>query len=490
MAGLLTKIKRAINPPTPSARPAGRRHYEAARPDRVLDNHYAYAAGGPAADLVSADFRILRNRMRFEIRNNCYASGMSEAFANDIVGDGPTVVFDAGIEKLENDFAAWVETCDWLGYQDLGGMLRLAVKGLLDSGEAFFVRQIDGADTRLMAVDPERIDTPVGMVANQNIRDGIEFDNDGRVKGYYIANYHPANPIHGFLGQHKFVAADRVLHLFRVDRPGQHRGIPWLAPSIGPLAMLRSWKRATLKAAQRAANLALIMHTTAKELMDNEDYEPPTTFDEIEIPEDAMFTLPEGWEASQLKPEHPAASYEMFVADLLAEIGRPINMPLCITSGNASKYNFASGRLDSLPYRRQITIVRGLIHDRVLRPLTRERVRLLRLDPGLLDDPAQPLPCQWLWSDRSYDDQVKEANAAKTRLETLQSNLAIEIARTGNDHRKVIAQAGAIEKLKKKAGLTPPAAPKPAAPPKPPAPDDKNEPSQKDSKKEPAANAQ
>jgi capsid protein len=28
------------------------------------------------------------------------------------------------------------------------------------------------------------------------------------------------------------VPAERVLHIYRVDRPGQVRGVPWLAPAI------------------------------------------------------------------------------------------------------------------------------------------------------------------------------------------------------------------------------------------------------------------
>ncbi|MBN1435670.1 MAG: hypothetical protein JW936_01220, partial [Sedimentisphaerales bacterium] len=122
-------------------------------------------------------------------------------------------------------------------------------------------------------------------------------------------------------------------------------------------------------------------------------------------------------------------------------------------------------RGDSLPYRRQIEVIRGMIEDRLLRPITRERLRLLRLDPALMDDPTAQLPYQILWSDRGYDDQYKEANAAKIKLETNTTNLAIECAKDGRDYRKVIEQSGKIKKLMKKHGLIeqppkPPAAPK------------------------------
>ncbi|MBN1437496.1 MAG: phage portal protein [Sedimentisphaerales bacterium] len=351
MAGLFKRIANAFSaaPKTPGKRSIIKRYYEAAHPDRDLTNHFKYAAGGSAASLVSADFRTLRKLCEYEVRNNSYAAGIVQTLANDVVGNGPKWLFDDGMESLEADFANWAENCDWLGYQDLGGLLRQAVIGLCQADGAFFGKQYEGPELKLMAIDPVRVDSPSTNIKTGLI-DGIEFLKNGRRLGYYVNNSHPASLISEGLENYKFYTQDRIYHLFRIDRPGQHRGIPWLAPAIGLFALLRDFTRSTVKAAKRAAALSVIMNTNDPQLVGDaiadDDYEPPATFDEIEIPEDSMLSLPEGYGVTQFKAEHPATTYEMFKAEILAEIGRCLNMPLNITSGNCSKYNFASGRLD------------------------------------------------------------------------------------------------------------------------------------------------
>ena len=55
----------------------------------------------------------------------------------------------------------------------------------------------------------------------------------GRRVAYWLFSYHPGgvlilNPRGGIVSQP--VPADQIMHVYRVLRPGQVRGVPWLAP--------------------------------------------------------------------------------------------------------------------------------------------------------------------------------------------------------------------------------------------------------------------
>jgi capsid protein len=65
--------------------------------------------------------------------------------------------------------------------------------------------------------------------------EGVQFDELGRRVAYRLFSYHPGgvlilNPRGGIVSQP--VPADQIMHVYRVVRPGQVRGVPWLAPMM------------------------------------------------------------------------------------------------------------------------------------------------------------------------------------------------------------------------------------------------------------------
>ena len=72
----------------------------------------------------------------------------------------------------------------------------------------------------------------MGLV-NGHVMEGVQFDEMGRRVAYWLFSYHPGgvlilNPRGGIVSQP--VPADQIMHVYRVLRPGQVRGVPWLAP--------------------------------------------------------------------------------------------------------------------------------------------------------------------------------------------------------------------------------------------------------------------
>jgi len=82
----------------------------------------------------------------------------------------------------------------------------------------------------------------------------------------------------------------------------------------------------------------------------DEEAEVPDPMTTTEIRRKMMTTLPNGFTASQLKSEHPNATYQEFLRAQIAESARPKSMPLIKAMCDASNSNFASGKLDNITY--------------------------------------------------------------------------------------------------------------------------------------------
>src|SRR6185295_15864238 len=95
--------------------------------------------------------------------------------------------------------------------------------------------------------------------------DGIRYDSKGNPTQYDLLKFHPG-------GEGEFaifyqnqipqvLSAADVLHWFRVERPGQRRGIPDITPSLPNFNQLRRYSLAVLSAAELCASFAAIIKT-------------------------------------------------------------------------------------------------------------------------------------------------------------------------------------------------------------------------------------
>lgn len=440
-----------------------KRSYDAAAVNRHTTKHFLDADGRDADSLIREALPTLRNRARYEVRNNSYAKGIVETKANDMIGTGPRLQVQTGgpdmDRRIEDEFAAWCLACDAGGKMTFADILRLTGSLQQDeSGESFIVmtnapRQAQWTKARaqvrlqLQAIEPDRVTTPWGMlgaigVDTEKIRNGVEVDEKGRPVAYYILKKHPGSTSLfgglGMTGEYDKVPAEYVIHLYRQDRPGQTRGVPWLTPSIPLFAYLRRYTLATVSAAEEAANISAVLETEGE----GDEDDKLETMDEVEIARNAMLTLPYGSKMSQFKPEQPSSNYKDFKYELLNEIARALNMPFNVAAGNSSGYNYASGRLDWQVYFRAIKTTQGWIERTTCRRVFGAWLREAILTPGMGMEAVNPdrITVQWFWPGQEHVDPVKEAVAQDKHLKNLTTNLAIEYARQGRDWEREIRQ--------------------------------------------------
>lgn len=426
------------------------------------------------ADALSADAansptvrHTLRKRARYEYFNNSYCNGILQTIANDMVGWGPTLLMKIPGEASE-EVNELVETqfLRWAIAIRLARKLRTIVISKKRDGEAIGQYQINPllktpVKLTLGLIEADQMATPNLWGWDPKAVDGIRFDDYGNPIEYHFLKYHPGSPL--AINDYDRLDASKVLHWFREDRAGQHRGIPEITPSLNLFAMLRRYTLAAVQAAELQAELSAILTGGPA----NEDETPgegedkDSSFDLLEIVRGMLMTTPAGTDLKQLEPGHPVATYPEFKRELLNEISRCLNIPFNIAACNSSEYNYASGRLDHQTYWRSLAVEQDDCENEVLEPLFAEWVELAKYKwPAIMvayDEILDPDNHEWMWPGTEHVDPEKESVSQDMDLRNHTLSYKRVYARQGLFWKRELQQKAEEERFLKEQGLAVPA---------------------------------
>jgi lambda family phage portal protein len=449
--------------------------FDSAQTNNDNKNHWLMADGLSAVAAASpAVRRTLRNRSRYEVANNSYASGIIDTIAIDCVGTGPQLQMTGA--KVSDDDKKFIETEFWQWMQAIGLVEKLRCIRATRSidGEVFGMvttnEQIPSRvklDLRLLEAEQVAASS-MSTMSDPNTVDGIRFDDFGNPLSYEVLKEHPGGNAFGSFGASMTVPAAQMLHFFVPKRPGQRRGIPSLTPALPLFAQLRRWTLAVLAAAETAANYASVLETAMP--ADGEAAQA-TPFETVPIERNTQVVLPEGWHMNQFKPEQPVSTYEAFKHAILDEICRAELIPANLGRGNSSQFNFSSAKLDGTPYKRVVEVDRERIETQGLERLffmwRREAVLIEGYLPQSLRTLQTDWSHNWMWPGVETGNPKDEAPAATERMNNGTSSLAHESAILGRDWQETAdARARQAEYLRGKGLPVPweqPAAPAAAA---------------------------
>lgn len=216
------------------------RSYDGAMGGRRTQNWAANNASANAS--IKGPLPLLRARSRDLMRNTWWGARIQSVYGSHAVGAGVTPVFKTGNKTLDRRAAAawreWGAACDAEGQLDINGLINLATKCVIESGEVLArMRVSNRRDLRvpleLQLLEPDHLDPSRDRFGpDKFVFDGIEYDKSGKRAAYWIWPVHPGE--RGIVVRFPSVsvpAAD-MLHMYRKDRIGQGRGVPWLAPVL------------------------------------------------------------------------------------------------------------------------------------------------------------------------------------------------------------------------------------------------------------------
>lgn len=500
---MLGRIKSAIfggpSPVVPARAPIRhsppRQSFDAAKTTADNANHWAAADGlGPNA-ATSPDVRAkLRNRSRYERENNPYITGLIEYRAAETIGRGPRLQLALPTSWLDPDFQREVEAdpnrkpdpaheieLRWQEWSEQIGLvddLLLADEVDTTDGEVFIVAFTnpvlspmgDSPTLDVKLYEAEQCYNPNASPSDRLQQDGIEFDRYGNPVAYHFLNAHPGEQNWSMDYSSERILADRVFHFFKRRRPSAAHGIPAMTASLPLGSRMRRYTEATLAAAEIQALIAAVLtneHATGP----GEESDPgPEAMDTINFARAQLLTLFAGQDVKTLTPSQPIPSYKEFKGEILTECGRSIGAPRNVSTGSSAEYNYSSGRLDQLGFQRSIKIRRDRFRRVVLDRLFRLWFEEALLIPGYLPSDLPPVRSwswSWGWDGFASIDPVKDATAAKIRIEAGISTKQRECGDMGEDWEEVAEQRAREQRKDRELGIVETAKPNPMQAPAP-----------------------
>lgn len=287
---------------------------------------------------------------------------------------------DAWQRNTEKEFSLWADNrqaCDATGLNDFYELQQLALMSWLQSGDVFCLFKggaktaINPYDLCLHLIEADRIATPtawkavnVRMTEGKNpdtkneIHDGVEVDDTGRVVAYHIRNTYPFETTTKTTDWTRIDAVSKktgmpnILHIVETERPDQYRGVSYLAQVIEPLLQIRRYTETEITAAMIESCFAGFIKTEARtdEMPMNETGEPepyePSNPDEFNFGPGEYNVLKPGEDIEFTDPKRPANGFSAFTRAIAEQVGAALEIPadLLLKAFNAS-YSASRGAL-------------------------------------------------------------------------------------------------------------------------------------------------
>jgi len=468
MAGVLGRVRDFFFGAPPPARSTERRsHYDAAKTTDENKRHWAEADSLTGSSALTPGVRAtLRDRARYEARNNSFLAGCVRTLVNDTVGRGPRLQMltpDAGLNRAVEDlWRLWAAAADWgLNVRIMAGVRYVA-------GECFALpfdskrmeRLGQPVTLGMKLIEPDQVADPLSSyLARKNGDDGVECDENGEVSAYKILKAHPGDLRMAWVGlEADRVPAESVVHWFQPERPNQLRGVTPLAPALPIFGQLRRFTTATLTAAEVAAMLAGVLELPDSQMgtSDGDDAAQFETMDTIQLVRGMLLTVPGGGKVTQFKPEQPTTNYDTFVRAKLKEAGRCINVPYGRMAGDYTSHTYSGGRLEEELYWGDREIERDSFRAKVLDPWF-----FMWLDFARFALPALAafrgkwweLKHAWQYDARPTSDPVKDATGDELNLTNGTDTLADIAAREGLTEDELLDKRAATMQKFQERGL-------------------------------------
>lgn len=460
----------------------GTRWRGASRTLRSLQNWIA-PVGSATSDLPASEQRTLRARSRDASRNHMPARAALMRCRTSIVGTGlvcrPSVdhealgitaaeaaVYNAQLRMGWERYAENPLECDYEGTFDIYGLQGLALLSAMSSGDVFAItpmhRRPGGvSELKLQLVEADRISNPNDAADTPSCIDGIQFQ-DGMAVGCWVRSTHPGDRIDARMPSWRYYPAfgeqtgrRRVIQVWNdKERPGQVRGVPFLAPVLEPLKQLERFSGAELMAAVLSAMLTVFIERDAETETD-ENGNPIPVFagadpeggGAIALGNGAIVDLAPGEKANTVNPSRPNANFDPFFVAILKQIGAALELPLdvLLLQFNTS---YSAARAAMLEAWRMFLCRRWMLTTQFCQPVyglwLDEEVASGRIHLPGYGDPARRHAWSrslWIGPAKGSMDEEKEARAAKLRIENGTSNEAMETAASsGEDWSTVYGQ--------------------------------------------------
>lgn len=455
---------------------------------------WSVSQGSADSDSIP-DLPTLRAQSSDLVRNDPLATGAIASNVTAVVGAGVVPQSRVDYEFLgvsEETAAAWqrqaerifnnvASTTDFDSErkQTFWQMQGTVQRGKLERGDCFALRRMIRRPRKVLElavqlIESDRVATPIFSDLAKNIRAGIEMDADGAATHYHVMQQHPGEAITSVTRFTRLPAYDEfgdpvVLPIIPRLRPGQTRGIPYLAPVIEPLKQLGRYTEAELSAAVISGMFAVFVKTTAPVsplgpgipgMVGGKQMVPPGN-KLTRLQSGMIVDLAPNEEIQVADSSRPNTAFDAFITSILRQIGMALEIPYeVLTKAYTASYSAARAAIIDawLFFMKERAFLVESFCQPVWNWAITEAISAGLLEaPGFFDDPLIRdawLGADWIGNSVPQIDPEKEANAAKAWNELGVWSLQDISNQQGRDYDRTHQQQVREKRMRDAAGLT------------------------------------
>ncbi len=363
---------------------------------------------GPLASEVAGGAARVRGRARHLRHNDPLAANAASIYRTALVGYGVTA--SSKNADVNHAFAEWSRKAKFAELQ------AEIVDALVTDGEAIIVmRTDDNGALRLQHIPAEQLDESmtIELSGGGYIANGVEFNADDEITAYHIfrtrlTDIFPSSqtPIR--------IPAEDVIHIFKRDGAGQHRGLSWFAPVVLSLNELSQLHDALLISAKiQAMMCGFVQDTTGIGTAFNDVTQSGNSMD-LSLEPGTMRVLPSGYSVTFSNPAQMQQSVE-YAAHSIRIIAAGLHIPEFLLGGDMSRVNYSSARTALVQFRQHVEgIQHTLLVGKLLEPVFRRWFALADLAGSLSVDELPAV--EWFFPAMPWIDPKKDADGTAAMI--------------------------------------------------------------------------
>lgn len=446
------------------------RNYDAGGTDRR--NAGWTTVNGTAEQVNQGSRDTVRARARDLERNSDIAEAIIGPFERNVVGTG--IMVQAKVKKsdgLEDDAlnmkieAVWnrwkrKESCDITGQQSFEELQAMAIRRLKVDGGIIFVKCYTKDGFKLQAREVDDLDTSLQTIAipgKKRVIGGIELDEYNKPTAYHLKKFTPDG---FYTGESDRIEANRIIYLWKKDRPSQVREMSQLAKTLPRVRDVNEFVEAlSVKERILACLSVFITKNNPGSVGRNKTTDPKNNYPIQTVSPGMIHHLQPGESIEAVSPSGTSNGAKDFVSTQQRLAGSGQGLSYEAVSRDMSQVNYSSARQGLLEDQITYEMLQKFLIEHFCREVYEEVIAEAVLSGKLkiLDfsqNKEKYLEHQWISPGWSWIDPLKEVKANQTALDSGQDTLSRICAERGLDWREVMKQRAREKKLADELGIT------------------------------------
>lgn len=428
---------------------------------------------------LDTSLTTLRNRARGLYRNDPHVRRWVKQIETNVVGaSGFTFrsrarnenggLDQSGNRRLEEAWDEWAKRCTADGMMSFTGALQSVARTWARDGEVFAEILFNVEFPHGMAIhffEADLVDETFNkkLTNGTHIRQGIELNKFERPVAYHVFQDHPGESFYSNVTPRtrRRVPAERVIHVFLKDRPGQVRGEPPTVAVMTVTKMLGGYREAEVTGRRLAASkmgfFKRILGMGSGDIAPLADVERDDGELEMEVNPGKLSMLPPGVDFEKFDMTTFSTDYEQFERQLMRSVAAGLDISYSNVSMDSSNSSYSSDRSEQIKQRDVWRMLQGFIKERFA-DIVYQRWHDHAFDMGHVNLPmsrrekfrkgAYFTPRGWSWV-----DPEKEIKAAVIALENRMTSLTRIADEQGRDVEEIFTELKAEQDLAAEIGL-------------------------------------